>query len=323
MTIMSNTPTTEAGIDIEIPEKPAIITTPPKAKNVHMASGVIKYTPTEDIGYVNMLIYGPFGSGKTILAATAQQCPEMANVLFVDGEGGIKSIRDFGIAGVDTIRINNFPAFNKLYEFLKKHAHFRDIVLSTAKDDPVHQQAWQNLIKLESWLKGKTEEEIAEPRLYQTVVLDSLTEIQKYAMYHILGIDINQIALDADPVMPQIQHWGKNAEMIRLLVRAFRDLEMHTIFTTLDTVDKDERDGSVMVGPSLPGKLSREIPAFLDIVGFMHVLKDPADPKLLRRVLQVQPQGKYNAKSRYKSLGTAIEHPTMAKIFKTILSSQS
>lgn len=279
----------------------------------------VKFSGVNDLGYINMLIYGPFGSGKTLLAASAQECPEFTNVLFADAEGGFKSIRDFGYQ-VDSYRINTFKAFNKLYEFAKTHCKLRDVFmnLQDKKGSPEYEAARQRLIKLEAWMKEVPEESIEEPKIYRTIVVDSLTEVQKYAMYHILGIDINEVALDQDISIPKIQDWGKNSEMIRMLVRAFRDLDMHTIFTTLDSSEKDETDGKMTITPSLPGKLSKEVPAFVDIVGYMHVVPNKNQPDNPQRMLQVQPMGKYNAKSRYKSLGVYIEDPTISKMFALI-----
>lgn len=284
---------------------------------VNDSKGVVRYSSVEDIGYINMLLYGPFGSGKTILAASAQNCPETANVLVADAEGGFKSIRDFGYK-VDSYRINTFKAFNKLYEFARTHCKLRDIYLTADPNSKEYADARAKLIKLEAWMKEMPEAKITEPKVYQTIIVDSLTEVQKYAMYHILGIDINEVALDQDINIPKIQDWGKNAEMIRMLVRAFRDLDMHTIFTTLDATDKDESDGKIMIAPSLPGKLSKEVPAFVDIVGYMHVVPNKTQPDKPQRMLQVQPMGKYNAKSRYKSLGVYVEDPTITKMIELI-----
>lgn len=281
-----------------------------------MANEVV-YSDLDDLGYINMLIYGPFGSGKTILAASAELCDETSHALVADAEGGFKSVRDFGYR-VDSFKINTFKAFNGLYEFARTHAKLRDIYKVTDPDSKEHKEAATKLITLEAWLKKKPVESITTPTLYNTMIVDSLTEVQKYAMYHILGVDINVVALDHDVSIPKIQDWGKNAEMLRMLVRAFRDLDMHTIFTALDHTDKDESDGKIMVAPSLPGKLSKEIPAFVDIVGYMHVVPNKLKPDQPQRMLQVQPMGKYNAKSRYKALGTYIEDPTIKKMVELI-----
>lgn len=277
---------------------------------------MVKFTQPDTFDWINMLVYGPFGSGKTILSATAQLHEETKETLFIDAEGGSKSIRDQGIK-LNIFRINTFPAFNKLYEFCRTHSKLRDMYLAVDPKSSEGTDLQSKLIKLESWIKEIPEDKIKKPTLYRTVVIDSLTEVQKYAMYHILGIDINKVALDEDVTTPQIQHWGKGAEIIRMLVRAFRDIDMHTVFTTLDQTVKDESDGSISVKPSLPGKLPDEVCGFLDIVGYLHVKQDPKTKEPVR-VLQVQPIGKYHAKSRYKVLGNYVEEPTIPKILNLI-----
>lgn len=279
---------------------------------------LVRYESDDFFQYLNLLIYGPFGAGKTILAATAEQCEITKSVILADAEGGRKSISEFGIKGIEGFRINTFKGFNKLYEFCRSHTQLRDgYQAEVNKQSTAAKDFLGKMIKLEAWLREAPEDTTKLPKLFYTVLIDSLTEVQKYAMYHILGIDINTIKLTDEIAIPQIQHWGKNAEMIRLLVRSFRDLDMHTIFTTLDQADRDEFDGSISITPSLPGKLAKEVCAFLDIVGYLHVTIDP-QTKQPKRVLQVQPAGKINAKSRFPSLGVAVENPTIGKIVEKI-----
>lgn len=282
-------------------------------------------TPPEELDFINLLVYGPFGVGKTVFAATAQQHPETANVLYISAEGGDKSIKDFGIR-VDIFRINTFKQFNRVYEFLRNHAKIRDMYLEAVEGSPEKLSYKESLLKLKAWLMQTTIENVvkansAEPVLYRTAVIDSITEVQKYAMYHIMGIDLNTVSLDTEVAIPQLQHWGKSSEMIRMLIRMFRDLKMHTIFCALDQTVKDEKDGSISILPSLPGKLAQEICGFLDIVAYMQVRSTPAQgdkPAGVQRYLQLQPSGKINAKSRYRALGTFIMEPTVGKMVDLI-----
>lgn len=274
--------------------------------------------------YINAMFFGPFGSGKTVLAATAQTHPLTGNALYISAEGGHSSIRDFGI-NVDIVRINTFKQFNKVYEFCRNHAACRDKYIE-AKTPEEKKLAEENLIKCHDWLVASVDPDLLmltdandKTKMYQSVIIDSLTEVHKYAMYYILGVDLNRTSLDIEPAIPQLQHWGKATEMIRMLVRAFRDLRMHSFFTALDNLEKDERDGSIMILPSLPGKLSKEVCGFLDIVGYLHVGADPNDKTKLMRSLQVQPSGKYNAKSRYMALGTFINDPSVGKMVEMII----
>jgi len=279
--------------------------------------------PSTKAEWLNMLIYGPFGTGKTVLAATAQQCDTTKNVFYADAEGGTKSVRDFNIE-LDVFRINTFAQFTRLYEFARNHARLRDLLEDQKKGTPEYQDTFDKLRRLEAYVNDIPDAEafdrIKTPTLYRTIVVDSLTEVQKYCMYDILGVDINTAKLTTENKQPEFKQWGINAEKMRLLVRAFRDIPMHTIFCCLDVTVKDEKDGSTTIKPSLPGKLSDEVCGFLDIVGYMHV-KDAVDVdgnKVQKRYLQVQPAGKVNAKSRYMALGSFIEEPTIGKIIKLI-----
>jgi len=92
---------------------------------------------------------------------------------------------------------------------------------------------------------------------YKTVCLDSLTELQRLIAEDVL----------AGSDTPSMREWGIIRERIIRVVRYFRDLDCHTIFTALPALTKDEK----IVAPDLVGKLKREIAAFFDEVGYMFV----------------------------------------------------
>src|SRR5690606_6666344 len=102
--------------------------------------------------------------------------------------------------------------------------------------------------------------------------------------------------------------------------RYFRDLPMHVIITALAQEVRDERDGSVTVKPSLPGKLADEVAGFLDIVGYLGTSERTIDGKrIIIRQMLAQPMGKYIAKDRSDRLGQYIEEPTMTKILDAVV----
>jgi hypothetical protein len=109
---------------------------------------------------------------------------------------------------------------------------------------------------------------------YKTVVLDSLTEMQKFSMYGIME-DLQARTLGSDkefdPDIPGIREWGKNTEQIRKMVRAFRDLPLNVLFTALEMTDRDPKTGKVTVKPSLSGKLSNEVAGFVDQVFYLYI----------------------------------------------------
>jgi hypothetical protein len=156
---------------------------------------------------------------------------------------------------------------------------------------------------------------------YKTVVLDSLTEIQKFNMYSIMT-DLAQKRPDLDPDVPGMREWGKNLEQIRRMVRGFRDLDMHTIFTSLAKTDKDQKTGISSTKPSLSGKMADEVAAFLDIVVYYYVkqIGDGSDAEF-KRLLLTQKTDSQVAKDRSGKLPMVVESPTMSEIYRLMTSS--
>lgn len=145
----------------------------------------------------------------------------------------------------------------------------------------------------------------------QTVVLDSLSEIQRMSMDEILSDPKRDDKFDRDT--PILQDYGKNTQQLRKLVRAFRDLPMNVVFTCLASERKDETDGSVKVMPDLTPKLAADVMGYVDVVGYMFVSEEKGVRKLL-----TQPKGKYLAKDRSGKLGTGLLEPTMFHVFNKI-----
>ncbi|MCA1799956.1 MAG: ATP-binding protein [Actinobacteria bacterium] len=246
------------------------------------------------------LFYGNYGTGKTTLASTAQDVPEMRDVLFIDAEAGDTSLshRD----DIDTITIANYGQFARVFEFLRLHCKARD------------EGDLATLGKLEAHFKGlDAPVPPKEVRKYNTVVIDSITEVQKYCMYQLLGVNVGEYELDAEPTQAQFAEWGKSAEMIRLLVRSFRNLPMHVIIVAAENTVEDETKKQIK-SPALPGKLSKEIQGFLDVVGYLVASRADAEGGIKRRVW-LEPGKTFDAKSRLQWLKVAyIDDPTMAMI---------
>jgi hypothetical protein len=153
---------------------------------------------------------------------------------------------------------------------------------------------------------------------YKTVVLDSLTEIQKFGMYHIMkGVTVKDP--DRDPDLPGIGEWGKNTEQMRKLVRAFRDLPMNTIFTALAATDVDKK-GNKTIRPSLSGKLAAEVVGFLDIVVYYY-LKEVDD--IQQRLLLTTRTDEVIAKDRTDRLPPVVQDPSMDLIHQIIFGTET
>lgn len=154
---------------------------------------------------------------------------------------------------------------------------------------------------------------------YKTIVLDSLTEIQQFSMY-----DIMTKMVDGDPSRdPDIasqREWGKNLIQMRKYVRAFRDMpNMHTIFTSLAMVDKNQRTGKESTLPMLTGKFSKEVTALLDVVGYYYVKDVMIGDELQReRLLLTTKTDEITAKDRSGRLQQVVIAPTMQSLYDTM-----
>lgn len=228
--------------------------------------------------FINMLVYGFPGAGKTVLAGSADVVAEMSPTLFIDVEGGTFSLRKF-YPDVQVVRVKTWRDMQAVYDSLYRGTE------------------------------------------YKTVVLDSLTEIQRLSMYQIMKETVAKDE-ERDPEVPAVREWGKNGEQTRRMVRAFRDLPMNTIFTCLARVDKDQKTGFNLHKPSLTGKLADEITGYFDLCVFLYTSvtqKKDQEPEVLRRML-TGATNTHVAKDRSSSLPLVIEDPSMQIIHNHIFS---
>jgi len=253
--------------------------------------------------YLNFLVYGDYGVGKSYLIGTASEVPEMKDVLYISAEGGDLTIEGFDL---DIVPVYNYAQFARVHEFLRLHCKYRD---AYREGNTV---AKEKLIKLEAMLRGVDEGSIKEPKLYNTVGVDSLSEVQKYCMYQLLGIKVGEFSLDIEPETPQWAEWGKSAEMIRLLVRSFRDLPMHVLFVCARAEEQDHQK-RFHYKPLLPGKLANEIQGFFDVVGYL--MAAPTEGEGMHRRLWLEPGQTFQAKNRFTDFKERyLDDPSMSKL---------
>lgn len=73
----------------------------------------------ERLLYLKLLIYGVSGIGKTYLAGTAQDVPEMGEVLYCDVEGGITTLRER--AGLKVVRISEYNQIIEVARYIQQN----------------------------------------------------------------------------------------------------------------------------------------------------------------------------------------------------------
>jgi phage nucleotide-binding protein len=247
-------------------------------------------TPAAVSSHLKILIYADPGVGKTYFLGTADSDKRLTPALLVDTEGGTLTIR--GKKNIDVVRVRSYEDIVKLINHLRMPNHSK-----------------------------------CSHRKWKSIMIDSLTELQKQIMQEILRAGFVKNP-SKDPDIAEMRDWGKNAERVRKVVRAFRDLEgYHIIFTLLQRDIKDDNSGIVTIKPSLPGQLADDIAGFIDIVGFLQIVRkeestgegDKKTKKVsVHRRMVVQPITRAIAKDRSDVLGEVIDEPTLPKMLDAI-----
>lgn len=306
------------------PTKPATVTAtaPPPFMIEPMNSNVT---------WGKFMWYGVPGSGKTWLAGSAVDVVEMQDVLIINAESGTLTIesaeeiinRDY----IDQIRVTNFKMVGYIQQFLKMHCQYRDanniaslktlqartfgykaeIIDEECEDDEWHLDEMGRRVYTRVRL-----------RKYRTAIIDSLSEVNAYLIYQLLGITIDT-KFD-DVAAEETAGWDeykKGNQMLQMVIRAYRDLPIHLILVCGTQYVKDQTS-TLRWAPSLVGKLGVQVQGFVDIAGYLLTGKpteeEVTNGKIPRR-LYIQPIGPFDAKNRLSSFKDSfILDPTMQKI---------
>ncbi len=263
--------------------------------------------------YLKGLFYGDHGVGKTRLVATSSGVPEMRDVFMIDAEAGDMTLEDMGekdkfrFGDIDITRITTFAQVASVQEFLKTHCRLRE------------EGNTEGLRALEARFKGVEPSDIDEPRRYRTVILDSLGEIESLLIYQLLGVTVNT-ALDEEIQAEEWAEYKKNNNMMKRMIREFRNLPVHLLVTCPEKYAQDENK-KMQWTPALIGQLSRQARGPFDIVGYLQTGVAESEEAPLPRRLYVQPiKGKkFVAKCRFSSYtGAYFDDPTMGTIMETV-----
>ncbi len=248
----------------------------PKVLTAETLGGLKIEKAIERAPFLNILVYGESGIGKTVLCGSASMVEAMSPVLILDVEGGVEPLRTM-YPQVDVIRIKTIKDLQNAYNELFRGKHN-----------------------------------------YKTIVLDSLTEIQKVYMGEIM-VNVVKEDSDRDPDVPGMYEWNKNTEQVRKLVRAFRDLPVNTVLTAL--ADQRTENNLTKTVPSFSKKLIGEIPAIVDLVLYFYTKmgRDPVTKKeTINRFLLTQKTERVAAKDRTTKLPVVVEEPTFSILHQLI-----
>lgn len=258
--------------------------------------------PVEEMKpFFKAMVYGPWGCGKTTLAATAQDHPDMAAVVVINFEGGLLSIVQ--VKGVLQVTVRNVDQVERIF--------------------------WKIVNKEGRYAKVRT------------VVIDSGTELQAVNLQDIaLGAWKKNKKKRESPDEIFQQDYGKDTARLKRVFRMFRDGPFHLIVTALSkkvfepkpkNADKDFQPDLIEVCPAFTSKLGTSIAGFLDHVWYMYEGEPTEEetkknPNYKPRYLLTSVRGVYQAKTRghrfYDKIGQTIKDPNIAKLWDTLLAAE-
>lgn len=228
---------------------------------------------------LTLVVHGNSGAGKSWFADTAP-----APRLILDAEGGFRF--------TPTAKAGKTVVWDPLKEPPDMTGKDAAVVLTRDFATVNHVYQWLN----------------SGQHPFRSVVLDSLTEIQKRCVDSIAGQ--NQM---------RTQDWGELLRRMEAQVRSFRDLTMHPT-TPVEVVayicmTKDKDGGK---RPNIQGSLADSLPYFVDVVGYLFVQRDEADIEQFKNRLLVQEHNGVVAKDRTDSLGFIVDDPRLDTMLETV-----
>lgn len=243
-------------------------------------------------GSMNILVYGKSGVGKTVFAATAQDHEEMAPVLFLSNESGLRSIAARG--DIDA-------------EDIKSTEHLEEIF-------------WKIINKEDGYAD------------YKTVVIDSVTELQEMNLTEKVEDSIRKNTKYQNgkrTVDERFQEdYGKSTVQLKRLFRMFRDANINVIMVALPKstypLGATEHTNPTEVQPSLTNKLANSLMGFVDFVWYLDAAEDKEGNTT--RHLLTRDYGPYRAKTRgmkfAEAIGQVVDNPTMDKLYQLYLDTE-
>lgn len=285
---------------------------------------------------LNMMIYGDYGFGKTTFAGSADDVPSMRDVLFINIDSGTMSVTNRRT--MDFIDVDHYDQIARIFEFLSLHCYYRDQKpRNVEKLLEYERELKSGLVPLEDQTpdeSGSTDPErtwfveqrlrsgkpMDEPYIYETVIIDAISELHKLLIYKFTGVDITTAKLDEE--VEKMDSWQAAQELFRLMVRAFRTLRLHTIFVSAQAIEPSERNkrrnpkaGQAL--PKLAGQMAGDIAGFVDIVGFLELIRTEEGGETRRLYLGAGYEG-WISKHRFENLPDLdyVDNPTLNSLIE-------
>lgn len=218
---------------------------------------------------IKLLVYGDPGSGKTWLCGTFTQCEDTAPVLVLDSRGQAITYRQFPETYPCIYSVQHMKDYNFPYMWIRSGQPWGAILKGLEADfsRPFCQAVWDWMARTEDL----SPEVLAEPDCplpkFRTIVLDSLTQVQRLSLREITGAT-GQLPGDI-PNATSYRDWGKTLGQLTLLADKYFELPIHVVVTALRKHQFADAEGTTMFYPFFWGQSSTELPAYAEILGML------------------------------------------------------
>jgi hypothetical protein len=203
---------------------------PTAPKELSLKERIGATSPDGSVKWINAIIYGEPGAGKTYFFGTAEDDPEnFLPALAIDIDGGVEdTLRNR--YKIDRKAVRTMEELQKLYrEIAAEPDYYKTISLDNITE---LQKLDMNAVMMEAKANSNNPDNV-------------------------------------DIYVPSMREWGKSGERMRIIIRAFRDLPCHTIAIAHVEEKEDKLTKVPRLWPSMPGKLRHELSGFFSVVGYL------------------------------------------------------
>jgi hypothetical protein len=228
----------------------------------------------DDASMPSVCVYGGPGTGKTTLCASAAEVPDMNPIIHLNIENGTQSISE-KYPEITVVDIERFSELQEAYDVLARN-------------------------------KDKEDKSCAG---YRTIIIDNLTEGQKLGAEHYVDPSgSKKIPNFAEFEMANWQDYNKISEMMRRLIRAFRELPCYVFFVAWEK-DLSKGEKTHLWTPAFSKTFAEEAPGMMNDVYRLSFNKDGT--RILTTARSSSGGTEIVAKDRTGKLPATVENPNM------------